>query len=407
MTFTLQHHAIPTPSPALTHRPYLWAVVVGILAFAVYHASFPEPTPFNQYVRLADAITQGRVYLVDPPSYLEITTFRGRHFVIPPPFPALLLLPYVALLGPDASQSLASHLVGALAAALTFLLAARLAPRQADHLWLGLMGAFGTILWFLSAVGSTWYFAHVVAVTALTLGVLETVDRRHPILIGLAVAIAYWTRLPTILTLPYFLLATSPRWAPGGFRAWRRIDLGYLIRLAAPIAVALLLNSLYNWMRFGTTADVANVLRPGILDEPWFSRGLFHSSYIVRHLRILFAELPVFIPHPPYLLVPWTGLAIWVTTPAFIYALRAPAKLETLAAWLGIGSVAIVVFSYGYTGKTQFGYRFATDFYPLLFLLMVRGMRGRVALPAKVLIILGVLVNTWGVLWTRWGWVAP
>lgn len=47
----------------------------------------------------------------------------------------------------------------------------------------------------------------------------------------------------------------------------------------------------------------------------------------------------------------------------------------------------------------------ATDVYPLLFLLMARGMRGGVSLPAKALIVVGVAVNLWGILWTRWGWV--
>lgn len=399
--------SVPAPSRALLRRPAFWAAALAVLAFAVYHFSFPDPTPHDQYVRLADALLHGRVDLVDPPRYLESTTYRGRHYVMNPPFPALLLLPYVALRGLNANQSLASHLLGGAMAAALLLLAARLRPRPADSLWLGLLGAFGTILWYHTAVGSTWYMAHTVVVAALALGVLETLGRRRPLLIGLAVAAAYWTRLPAIMTLPFFVLATAPRWAPAGLRAWRRIDLGYLIRLAAPVAAAVLLNMLYNYVRFGTIADVAAALRPGISEEPWFQRGLFHPSYILRHLRILFLALPVFVPRPPYLLVPWGGLAIWITTPAFVYALRAPLRWETVAAWLGIAAVAAVDFTFGNPGVSQFGYRFAMDFYPLLFLLAARGLGERVPPLAKVLIVLGVAVNAWGVLWTRWGWVAP
>jgi hypothetical protein len=90
-----------------------------------------------------------------------------------------------------------------------------------------------------------------------------------------------------------------------------------------------------------------------------------------------------------------------------VYALRAPASRETLAAWLGIAAPLLVVFTYGLPGVTQFGYRFAADIYPLLFLLTVRGMRGRPSSLAKTLIIIGVIVNMWGVLGTRWGWQAP
>jgi hypothetical protein len=325
--------------------------------------------------------------------------------MMPPPFPAIVMLPYVALAGPAANQSLVSHTVGALAAALLLLLGARLSPARREYLWLGVLAAFGTILWYLSAVGSSWFLSHAVVSVALTLGILETLGRGRPALIGAALAAAYWTRLPTILTLAFFLPATAQRWAPGGLRLWRRINLSYLIWMAAPVAAAIALNGAYNWVRFGTIADVAAAVRPGIFEEAWFGRGLFHWSYIPRHLHILFAKLPVVLDHPPYLLVPLTGLAIWITTPAFVFALRAPLGRETVAAWAGIAAVAAMDFTFGNPGVLQFGYRFATDFYPLLFLLTVRGMRGRVPFVAKALIAAGVAVNLWGVLWTRWGWV--
>lgn len=388
-------------------RPLWWAALVAACAFAVYHASFPDETPFNHYVRLANAFLHGRVDLIDPPEYIERTTYRGRQYVIPPPLPAALLLPYVALRGEAASQALASHVVGGLGAGLLFLIGVRVVPRWTDRWWLGALAAFGTILWYLAAVGSTWYFAHVVVAAAVSAGVLEALGRQRPAVMGLAVGAAYLTRQPAILVFPFFLIVSAPRWAPAGLRDWRRIDAAYLVWLFAPVAGAVALNGLYNWIRFGTVLDVAARLRPGILLEPWFERGLFHLSYVPRHLRLLFTKLPPVVPRPPYVLVPWTGLAIWVTTPVFVYALRAPASRETVAAWTGCLAVLVVVFTYGLPGITQFGYRFAADIYPLLFLLSARGMRAGPSLAAKALIVLGVIVNVWGVLWTRWGWIAP
>ncbi|MBM3471224.1 MAG: hypothetical protein FJX73_10615 [Armatimonadetes bacterium] len=391
----------------LLRHPAFWAVAMAVLAFSVYALSYGGQTPFNHYVLLADAFLNGRLDLDRPPRYLEMTQYDGRFYVIPPPGPAILLLPYVAVWGLRASQSLASWLTGAFAAGLMVLLASRLTPKPRDYLWFGAMGAFGTIIWFLSAVGSTWYFAHVVAVAGLSLSLVETFGARRPTIIGAGIAVAYLSHLPTVLTLPFFLAATRAAWWPGGLGGWRRVDLSYLIRLAGPIAAAVLLNSAYNYLRFGTVADVANAVRPGILDEPWFSRGLFHISYIPRHLHIMFLDRPVLVPHPPFALVPWTGLAIWVTTPAFVYALRAPLRAEALAAWVSILLVSMVVMSFGATGTTQFGYRLATDFYPLLFVLTIWGMRGRPSLLAKALMVAGVIVNAWGVVFWRLGWIVP
>lgn len=392
---------------AILQHPAFWAAVMAVVAFSVYALTFADETPFNHYVLLADAFLHGRVDLADPPIYIENTAFRGRHYVIPPPFPAILLMPYVAFRGTAANQSLVSYLLGGLAAGLATLIAARIAPRRGDYLWLGALAAFGTIMWNLAASGSTWYFAHVVVVTALTAGVLESLGRRRALVVGALVATAYLTRQATIMALVFFVLVTLPRWAPRGLRAWREIQLGYLNRLTAPVATAVVLNSIYNWVRFGTISDVANLLRPGILNEPWFDQGLFHYSYIPRHLDALFARLPGFIATPPYVLVPWTGLALWITTPAFLYALRAPWNRETLAAWLGVGAVLLVVFMFGNPGVTQFGYRFASDIYPMLFLLTARGMGGRVPRCGKALIVLSILVNLWGVAWLRLGWIAP
>jgi hypothetical protein len=388
-------------------RPEFWAVALGIVAAAVYTATYADPTPFNHYVLLADAFLHGRVDLVAPPDYLEHTTFRGRHYVIPPPGPALLLLPAVAVFGVAVDQSRFAALAGAVAAASMLLIGARLLPRRADYLWVGVLAAFGTIAWHMAATGSTWLFAHVLVMTALAAGVLEALGRQRPVLLGAAAAWAFLCRQPAIMAFPFFLLVTLPRWAPGGLRALRRLDLGYLNRLVAPVALAVAANGLYNWVRFGTVADVANPLRPGILQEPWFAQGLFHWSYIPRHLEIVFLKLPVVSPDPPYLLVPWTGLALWLTTPAFVYALRARLTVETAAAWVGVLGVLLVVFTYGNPGVSQFGYRFASDVYPLLLLLALRGMGERVPALAKVLILVGVVVNAWGVVWMRGGWVAP
>ncbi len=392
---------------ALAARPLFWAVVVGVLTCSVYAASFHDPTPFNHYVLLADAFLHGRVDLGDAPLYVEKTTFRGKQYVIPPPFPAVLLMPYVAVRGTQADQTLVSYLTGGVAAALIVLLASRLMPGRSNAVWLGVLAAFGTIVWNLSAVGSTWYFAHVVVVAVLTIGVLESIGRQRPLIMGTALGVAYLTRQMSVMVFPYFLLVTAPLWAPEGLRRLRRINLNYLNKLFGPVAVAVALYGAYNWIRFGTIADVANAWRPGILEEGWFTLGLFHPRYMPRHLETMFMRLPVVVPYPPYLLVRWTGLAIWVTTPAFVYALRARLNLETAAAWLGIVATCSVVFLYGNTGVAQFGYRFAADFYPLLFLLTIRGMGERVSTWAKVLIVLSVLVNLWGIVWTRLGWLAP
>ena len=77
-----------------------------------------------------------------------------------------------------------------------------------------------------------------------------------------------------------------------------------------------------------------------------------------------------------------------------------------IARWLSIALIAQVNFSHGTWGFAQFGYRIAVDFYPFLFLLTVKGIGDEIKWHHKTLIIIGILVNFWGVLIIhKFGWV--
>jgi uncharacterized membrane protein len=54
--------------------------------------------------------------------------------------------------------------------------------------------------------------------------------------------------------------------------------------------------------------------------QPWFDRGLFSLSYIPFHLSVILFELPGVISEPPYIVPSLSGMSIFLTTPAFIYA---------------------------------------------------------------------------------------
>ncbi len=174
------------------------------------------------------------------------------------------------------------------------------------------------------------------------------------------------------------------------------------------------LSFLYNYLRFGALFDFGYMLVPGRLNEPWTSKGLFNMAYIPANLEILFLKGPILLSTFPYLQPSWAGMAIWLTTPAFIFALICTLKSFkekiTLACWSAIIPILSLLVSQGWTGFTQFGYRYAMDFYPFLLILTAKGMTSK-DLTLKwyhiLLIVMSILVNLWGVLWiNKFGWVA-
>ena len=61
---------------------------------------------------------------------------------------------------------------------------------------------------------------------------------------------------------------------------------------------------------------------------------------------------------------------------------------------------------HGGTGDEQFGYRFAQDVYPFLFMLTVRGLGQRISPLAWAAIGVGVVVNVWGMAAAYFNWWA-
>ncbi len=383
-------------------------LIIFAVSFTVYFFTQHAPTPYDNFVRLADAILHGRLYLTEDVPWQELVPFEGRHYIVPPPFPAVLILPVVAIFGLSTNQTLISIFLGSLNVSLAFLAARAISKNRGIQVWTAAMFGFGTIHWWVATAGGVWMFSHTVSATLLFIAILLTLYRSHPFYTGAALGASYWTRLPTILSFPFFVTMYSDQWfSQGQDRSfYDRIRLKPVIWLGAGAGIFILLNSIYNLLRFHTPFDISYYLIPGILEEPWYQKGIFDITYIPRHLKIIFWELPKFTGEFPYFRPSWNGMAIWITTPAFIYSFFAGIRNRlAIGCWLSIVLIALVNFCHGTWGFSQFGYRFAMDFYPFLFLLTVKGIGPDIRWHHKILILIGILVNLWGVLWIyKFGW---
>ena len=75
------------------------------------------------------------------------------------------------------------------------------------------------------------------------------------------------------------------------------------------------------------------------------------TAAIWARVRVNHSSPPIILGRAfPWILPSVGGLAIWATTPAFIYALRAPWDRWTLACWAGILLFVCILFQFGGTG---------------------------------------------------------
>lgn len=375
------------------------AFILSIIVLIIYFLTSAGRTPYDYFTRLSDSFLHGKIFLNENPPWLNelIPAGPNKFYVVYPPMPAILALPFRLVLK-DFQQQYLAHILGAGTVFFTALISWSIKKDKKLATWSGILIGLGTMVWFLSSVGSVWYLSQISAAFFLTWAIYESLNKKRAILVGLVLGAVYLSRLESVLTAPLFLYFF---WDEKWLKNYLTICLGLMPFVFSDFA--------YNFARFGVIWNKAYLLIPGVMQESWYQNGLFSFKNIPNHLKIMFLSLPIFSSTAPFIKPSWAGLSIWITTPTFIYAFLARFKDKVvLFSWVSILLISLLIFSHGTTGFSQFGYRFAVDFYPVLMFLTIKGVaRTGLKWHHYLLLILGIIVNLWGVIFiNKLGWVS-
>jgi hypothetical protein len=364
---------------------------------------------------LADAFLHGKLYLINPISYVELTPHNGNWYVPYPPLNAVLMMPMVALLGAEnVNSSSFSIFFAALSVSLVFAILEKLSERgwtklkASANLWLTALFGLSTPLWQIAISGEVWYINQVVTIAFVALATLLVLLEASPLLVGLSLGLALLARPPILLSwvflLGIFWQIQSDRHGGVPFVKWFK----WSLLTAIPIILIGLTFLWYNYSRFGSLFDFGyaamNIGEPARTDIRTY--GQFNLRYLSRNLEVMFLRLPHPKPSCGFFTADTEGMSLFVVTPAFIYLLGAfKRKAWVVAAWVTSILLFIPLALYFTTGIFQFGYRYILDMIiPLIALLAVSFQKEKLALHVKVMILAGVLVNYWGVWWFYRHW---
>lgn len=325
----------------------------------------------------------------------RIRESRGSEFHVAfPPFPAAVFVPLVFVFGPTVSDVLVTVVAAALVPSLFLLVLRRLRARglmrrdPRDDLWLAVLLACGTVLFFSAVQGRVWYTAHVFAVVLCLGYVWASIDGAQPLLAGACLGLAFLTRAPMLFMSPLFV---GELWRTGRLHDWRR-----WLMFAAPVAAAGALAAWHNAMRFDDVMEFGHsYLR--VRQQTDIERyGLFNTHYLLRNATAAFTLLPEIGSTPPYVTVSGHGLAMWFTSPALVLLARAwPRTPFQRSLWMTAMSVGLWTLLYQNTGWFQFGFRFSLDY--IVFLLVILAVDTRpLTRVAKGLIVVAVVINGFG-----------
>ena len=270
-----------------------------------------------------------------------------------PWFPAVVMLPFVAVNGYQLNDTSFGVIIGALAIALFYAMLRVLkqtegtkTTRMDDALTALLLG-FGTLFFYAAIRGEVWFSAEVMGIAFTALYVRNAMGARHPVLAGVFWSMAVLTRTPLFFTgLFFFLELAAPERgtrlaqlkaffsAPGA----RLKPLGRFVMGAAPLGV---LAAIYNLTRFGSLTEFGHkFLFNNRVNHDIDTFGLFSVHYLGRNLDAAFLKLPTFSSNPLLLGYDAWGLSLLITLPllalCFVPAANQKRALQLLGAFVGL-----------------------------------------------------------------------
>lgn len=391
----------------------LYIASSGIFAIVAGPQRLTEHTAYNHYALMANAWLHGRLDLPGgPPAYSQnndFAQFDGKTYISFPPFPSVLMLPFVKLAGSPENFRDGQFVIwlAGLGPMILFLILEKLRRTgqalrsERENVMLAVLFAFGTVYFFTAVEGTVWFAALVVGVALQATYVLFSLGAERPVLAGAALACAYMTRPPMLLAAPLFALEALRACGPDRERAeaepflawlggaWGRVDkrklLTKYVAFAVPILVAFAINSWLNHARYRNFSP----FDPGheYLTVAWRGRmmkwGVLSYHFLSKNLGVMLTILPWLGPHgrassafeAPFQ-INEHGLALWFTTPLYFW-LFYPRRFGPLSAAVLAGVVLPMAMDllYQNTGWRQFGYRFSCDYAILLFVLLALGDR--------------------------------
>jgi hypothetical protein len=380
-------------------------VVTAVTAVLYWLAARDFDAGRGDFFYLADAFLHGRAWLDFRPGPNDVIIVGNQFYVPFAPFPAIALMPIVAVLGPVGADQVESGINALLAAAgvgLCWMLLGRLGVKRVrDRSALVVLFGVSTQILWVTTRGGVWHTGHLIATMLTFACLIEIWGRRRAWLIGLLAGAAFLTRAPLAFAIPFYALLLVDRSSLGAIVAaipWRP-----WLGLAAGVIPSLLGFFVYNQVRFGTPFESGYALAtlPGFL-EVQRAKGLFSLAHLPMNLDYFLVHLPFVIPSFPFLRPDGLGLSVFLTSPGLLLAIRA--DWRSPRAWWLLGAAGLVLVPtllyYG-GGWLQYGYRYFLDSVPFVIALcgLAAAWRGQIGRVWLALIALGTVVMAFGVYW--------
>ncbi len=320
---------------------------------------------------------------------------NGKIYIIYPPLPALMMVPFVAILGNSFSDIWFTWAFAALNIILLFrtlevMRVRRITNRTPlENLIIAITFGFGTIALWLCLGGRIWFTVQTISIFGIMITLHSTLSRRWP-LATLGVGMVMLTRTSEVLIgiVPLIVYLHDLGVGRRIQRQWHFLPQRWpstreLAVTLAPFFIALLIYLVHNQLYFGTPLSTGFDIQ-NQQNYPQIKYGVISWHYIWPNFVVDFLRWPSFNYASPFDVHPQTdlftggiGTSMFFSTPLLVIFIFTP-QGKTPQTWLRntfwatIAIILLTILAYCTGGWSQVGARYLLPLYPLLFLLLAQ-----------------------------------
>ncbi|MCL2662998.1 MAG: hypothetical protein FWE83_06665 [Oscillospiraceae bacterium] len=293
------------------YGPYVFILLCAIVVYSLIYTLSVNFSPiagnhYNTFSRQAESWLHGRLSLPENVPWLELAIFEGRYYVSFPPFPSIVMLPFVLLFGINTPDHAIALCLSFLSLFYAYRLGIRVLSNKKHAVIFSLFLILGTNYLHISLWGAVWYITQNFAflLTLMAFYYALTDNRKHSFLSLFFMCAAMGCRPFNILYLPVVLYLI--------YRREAKPLTGFLKRIFVYAIPAITMGTFYLWhnyARFGSIFDFGHNYLPEFVNDP---HGQFYIGRVLANLGRMFFSMD-FIGFPLFY-----GFAFWLASPIVV-----------------------------------------------------------------------------------------
>ncbi len=353
---------------------------------------------WDSYTLQALAWREGKTYLSQNYTYLELAIYQGRYYVSFPPVPSLVMLPLTFIFGGNTPNNLVMAAYAMATVSLAYLALRRAGTGAYSAAATALFYVWGSNMLWMSMDGGVWFQAQSLCML-LSTGAVCAAQRGRRILAYALIALAVGCR-------PFVIVAFIPLCVYFFCADRAEHPNERALRTAARQLPCLILPALiggaymwYNYIRFDSVLEFGHNYLPEFTGA---EHGQFWIGYLGQNLYNIFLR-PITLKAGGALNYPFfDGFIFYIANPIYIvlfFRMLGDIKHRRLdasraALLIAIPAGLVLLCMHKTFGGWQFGARYTVDYIPLVLAYML--YRGGLKRSEYLIAALGLMFNAYG-----------